>query len=63
MGLGYRNEVHHCKCYISEQDHKAALKVQKVPVVFYTTLTEGAVTFMKFLTTYGYQFVAKQCVK
>ena len=48
----------------SEQDHKVVpMTVQNVPVVLYTTLTEGAVTYMKFLTTYGYQFVAKQSIK
>ena len=44
----------------SEREHKAALTVQKVPVVFHSTTTEGTVNYMKFLTPYGYQFVAKQ---
>lgn len=44
----------------SEREHKAALTVQKVPVVFHSTSSEGAIKYMKYLTPYGYQFVAKQ---
>lgn len=44
----------------SEWEHRAALTVQKVPVVFHTTTSEGTVKYMKYLTPYGYQFVAKQ---
>ena len=44
----------------SERDHKAALTVQKVPVAFHSTTDEASLSFMKFLTPYAYQFVAKQ---
>jgi zinc finger SWIM domain-containing protein 3 len=44
----------------SEREHRAALTVQKVPVVFHTSASEGAVKYMKYLTPYGYQYVAKQ---
>ena len=40
--------------------HRAALTVQKVPVVFHTTTSEGTVKYMKYLIPYGYHFVAKQ---
>ena len=44
----------------SEREHKAALTVQKVPVVFHTITDDGNINYMNYLTPYGYQFVAKQ---
>ena len=43
----------------SERDHKAALTVQKVPVTFHGT-TNVSLDYMRYLTPYAYQFVAKQ---
>lgn len=44
----------------SEREHRAALTVQKIPVVFHTSFSEGTLKYMNYLTPYGYQFVAKQ---
>ena len=44
----------------SEREHKAAITVQKVPVVFHGTTNDGCKKYMKFLTPYAFQFVAKQ---
>ena len=44
----------------SEWDYKAALTVQRVPVVFHTTDSDVLIHYMKFLTHYAYHFVAKQ---
>lgn len=44
----------------SERDQKAALTVQKVPVVFHDTTDDTFLRYMKYLTHYAYQFVAKQ---
>ena len=44
----------------SERDHKAALTVQKVSVVFHTTDSDVLIRYMKHLTHYAYHFVAKQ---
>ncbi len=44
----------------SERDYKAALTVQKVPVIFHSTDSEVLIRYMKYLTHYAYQFVAKQ---
>lgn len=44
----------------SERDQKAALAVQKVPVVFHDTQSEASVSYMKHLTPYAYEYVAKQ---
>ena len=43
----------------SERDQKAALTVQKVPVTFHDA-TDVSLDYMKYLTPYAYQFVAKQ---
>lgn len=44
----------------AEREHKAAMVAQRVPVVFHSTSDEALVSYMKHLTTYAYQFVAKQ---
>ena len=44
----------------SEQDHKAALVAQKVPVAYYSLTDEHSLSYMKYLTLYAYHFVAKQ---
>ena len=44
----------------SERDYKAALTVQKVPVIYHSTDSDVLVRYMKHLTHYAYQFVAKQ---
>ena len=44
----------------SERDYKAALVTQKVPVVYHSLTDEASLSYMKYLTPYAYQFVAKQ---
>lgn len=44
----------------SERDHKAALVVQRVPVVFHSTSDKGSLNYMKHLTPYAYRFIEKQ---
>ena len=44
----------------SERDHKAALVAQKVPVSYHTLTDDGSLSYMKYLTPYAYQFLAKQ---
>ena len=44
----------------SERDQKAAISVLKVPVVFHDTTDDATLRYMKYLTPYAYQFVAKQ---
>ena len=44
----------------SERDQRAALTVQKIPTVFHDTTDDVSLRYMKYLTHYAYQFVAKQ---
>ena len=44
----------------SERDHKAALLAQKVPVAYHSLSDEASLSYMKYLTPYAYQFLAKQ---
>lgn len=44
----------------SERDHKAALTVQKVPVLFHGTTNKDSICYMKYLTPYAYQYVQEQ---
>ncbi len=44
----------------SERDYKAVLTVQKVAVIFHSTDSDVLIRYMKYLTYYTYQFVAKQ---
>ena len=44
----------------SERDHKAALVTQKVPVAYHALTDDVSLSYMKYLTPYAYQFLAKQ---
>ena len=44
----------------SERDHKAALTVQKVPVIFHGTTDKDLLSYMKYLTPYAYRHVQEQ---
>lgn len=44
----------------SERDHKAALVVQKVPVLFHSTSNKASQSYIKHLTPYAYRFIEKQ---
>ena len=44
----------------SERDHKAALVAQKVLVSYHALTDDNSLSYMKYLTPYTYQFLAKQ---
>lgn len=44
----------------SERDHKAALTVQKVPIVFHSSASKDLLSYMNYLTPYAYQYVQQQ---
>lgn len=44
----------------SEREYKAALTVQKVLVVFHSSENDVSIRYIKYLTNYAYQFLAKQ---
>ena len=44
----------------SEQDQKAALAAQKLPIAFYSVQNASTKSYMRYLTPYAYQYVCKQ---
>ena len=44
----------------AERDHKAALVVQKVPVIYHSTNEKFLVKYLEYLTEYAFKFVKKQ---